>query len=391
MAYRKLPSGVQDILPEECFLLNEIQNKLRRHFSVCGFDPVLPSSLEYYDTYSEIKNRIPQERMFKFTDSDGRLLVLRPDTTLAISRIAATKLGCARARLCYFADKWDMQNAGGLFSREIYQAGVECLGEEGVFSDAQAVAFAIECLRAVGVKNFILDIGHVGYFKGILKECGLNDTDAETVRRCINSKDAVHAEKLLRKRGVSGETLNRVLALPALFGGAEIFERAYALTDNCEARAAVDYLRKFNALLSDMGYAEELRFDLGTVKRLSYYSGIVFSALVKEVGAPVLSGGRYDNLAADFGKHIPAVGFAIGLKRIMIALERQGGFSAVSKVDVIICDEGAEGKAYRLFSELTGRGERVRLSASTGRAAIAAERVNAEKIYYVTKDGVETL
>ena len=387
MVFRKLPTGVQDILPEECRILTALRDKLSKKFRLCGFEPVLSGALEYYDTYSDIVNKIPQERMFKLTDTDGKLLVLRPDVTLAISRIAATKLADPHTRLCYFADKWDMQEAGGMTSREIYQAGVECLGEEGAFSDAQAIAFSIECMRETGIDGLIVDIGHVGYFKGILEECGLTDAQSEEVRELINAKDGYNAERILRKAGAKEKTLNTVLAMPTLFGGAEVLARAEALTENPRALSAIAYLKKVYSLLVEMGYEDCICFDLGTVKRLSYYSGIVFSGLVKELGAPLLSGGRYDNLADDFGKHIPAVGFAIGLKRVLVALERQGKLPEKQMLDAVVyCEEGGEGVAYAHFSKLTGEGKSVRLCASYG----VEEEVAAER-YLATKEGVKRI
>ena len=374
MANSRLPAGVQDVLPRECSILTELKLKLERKFSLAGFSPVLSAGLEYYETFSGKENAVPEERMFKMTDTDGKLLVLRPDTTLSIARIAATKLNSDRARLSYFADKYDLENGGGLSSREIYQAGVECLGEEGAFSDAQCIAFAIECLKEAGLRDFIIDIGHVGYFKGLLEESGLSPFQAEDVRACINRKDTMNAERLLKKAGVSGDALNNILALPALFGGREVFSVAEALTHNSCARKAVDDLKDIDRLLTEMGYEGYISYDLGMIKPLSYYSGILFSGLVKDLGAPVLSGGRYDNLADAFGKHMPAVGFAMGLKRILVALERQGSLPEEKKPLVIVAEEGQEARAYREFVARTERGERVRLSALTGKEGAKQEQ-----------------
>ncbi len=373
MANSRLPAGVQDVLPRECSILTELKLKLERKFSLAGFSPVLSAGLEYYETFSGKENAVSEEHMFKMTDADGKLLVLRPDTTLSIARIAATKLGLDRARLSYFADKFDLQSGGGLTSREIFQAGIECLGEEGAFSDAQCIAFSIECLKEAGLRDFIIDIGHVGYFKGLLEEIGLTAAEAEGVRTCINRKDTMNAERLLKKAGVSGDARNNILALPALFGGREVFSAAEALTHNLCARKAVDDLKNIDRLLTEMGYEGYISYDLGMIKPLSYYSGILFSGLVKDLGAPVLSGGRYDNLADAFGKHMPAVGFALGLKRILVALERQGSLPEEKKPLVIVAEEGQEARAYREFVARTERGERVRLSALTGKEGAKQE------------------
>ena len=374
MANCRLPAGVQDVLPRECALLTGLKLKLERKFSASGYLPVLPAGLEYYETLTGSENAVSEEQMFKMTDTDGKLLVLRPDTTLSIARIAATKLGLDRARLSYFADKFDLQRGGGLTSREIFQAGIECLGEEGAFSDAQCIAFAIECLKEAGLRDFIIDIGHVGYFKGLLEESGLSAAEAEGVRTCINRKDTMNAERLLKKAGVSGDALNNILALPALFGGANILEEAEKLTQNACAIGAIRTLQKIDRLLSGMGYEGYISYDLGMIKPLSYYSGIVFSGLVKDLGAPVLSGGRYDDLADAFGKHMPAVGFAMGLKRILVALERQEALPEEKKPYVIVAEEGKEAEAYREYLARIARGETVRLSALTGKAGEEAER-----------------
>lgn len=385
MTFRKLPAGVQDILPSECRILNEIRGKLSALFEANGYEPVLSAAVDYYDTYSQIKSGLPEERMFKFTDGDGKLLVLRPDATLSISRIAATKLERETARLYYFANKWDAQNAGGLKSREIIQAGVERLGESGAFSDAQTIAFAIDCARAAGIEDPIVEIGHVGYFKGILEACGA--AQAEEVRACINAKDGLNAERVLREAGAGSATLDAVRALPTLFGGTEVFDRAERLTESEEARAAVAHLKEVGRILAEMGYEDNICFDLGTVRRLSYYSGVVFSGFVKELGVPVLSGGRYDTLADDFGKHIPAVGFAMGLKRVLVALERQGNLPASPAPDVAVgCEKGAERGAYALCRKLTAEGNRVTLLAEYGAEALAAAA--AREKYFVTKEGV---
>lgn len=385
MTFRKLPAGVQDILPSECRILNEIRRKLSALFEANGYEPVLSAAVDYYDTYSQIKSGLPEERMFKFTDGDGKLLVLRPDATLSISRIAATKLERETARLYYFANKWDAQNAGGLKSREIIQAGVERLGESGAFSDAQTIAFAIDCARAAGIEDPIVEIGHVGYFKGILEACGA--AQAEEVRACINAKDGLNAERVLREAGAGSATLDAVRALPTLFGGTEVFDRAERLTESEEARAAVAHLKEVGRILAEMGYEDNICFDLGTVRRLSYYSGVVFSGFVKELGVPVLSGGRYDTLADDFGKHIPAVGFAMGLKRVLVALERQGNLPASPAPDVAVgCELGAERGAYALCRKLTAEGNRVTLLAEYGAEALAAAA--AREKYFVTKEGV---
>ncbi len=321
MQHFKLPAGVRDVLPDLSGALDEAEALLRKKFAAAGFRSVRAAGLEYYDTLTKIGSAVDQAQMFKMTDKDGNLIVLRPDMTLACARIAATKLGGARERLCYFSDIYDF-SASGNADREVAQAGVELFGEEGAEADAYAIAFAADCLKALGLHDFIIDIGHVGFYKGLLEESGLSAAEAEELRGYINAKDMVSTEMALRRTGAPARVQQAILALPSLFGGAEVLDEAERLTDNPLARASLDHLRAVYARLKESGAEKYVSFDLGTVKSLAYYSGIVFTGLAEGVGAPVLSGGRYDGLCAQFGRDLPAVGFAIGMMR---ALQAAGG------------------------------------------------------------------
>lgn len=324
MPYFKLPAGVRDVLPEECRALNAAEERLGRKFAEAGFCPIHTAGLEYYDTFAGIKSAVAQSKMFKMTDKDGNLIVLRPDMTLACARIAATKLHKDRAKLCYFSNIYDF-SAGGNSEREVAQAGVEIFGEEGAFSDAYAVAFAAECLKEIGLQDFIIDIGHVGFYKGLLEGSGLSEAASEEIRGYINAKDAVNTEIALRRNGASARAQAAILALPSLFGDVSVLERAKSLTDNEMALSALSRLGEVYACLKARGAEKYVSFDLGTVKSLSYYSGIVFTGLAEGVGAPVLSGGRYDGLCGQFGRELPAVGFALGMMRVLRALEKKEG------------------------------------------------------------------
>ena len=179
--------------------------------------------------------------------------------------------------------------------------------------------------------------------------------------------------------------------MPTLFGGVEVLDRAEKYTDNPVALAALDHLKRVYALLKDFGLEKFVSFDLGTVKDLSYYSGIVFTGLTKSIGSPVLSGGRYDNLANDFGKSVPAVGFALGLKRILIALERQGALVAVPETDYIIVSEtGAESKAYAEYKRLIALGKRVNLYAGDETVA-KNKKADGVVVLKATEEGVQEL
>ncbi len=381
MPYFKLPAGIRDVLPEECRALNAAEERLGRKFAEAGFCPIRTAGLEYYDTFAGIKSAVAQSKMFKMTDKDGNLIVLRPDMTLACARIAATKLHAERAKLCYFSNIYDF-SAGGNSEREVAQAGVEIFGEEGAFSDAYAVAFAAECLKEIGLQDFIIDIGHVGFYKGLLEGSGLSEAASEEIRGYINAKDAVNTEIALKNHGASERAQAAILALPSLFGDVSVLDAAARLTDNPLALGALAHLKKVYAYLTEMGAEKYVSFDLGTVKSLAYYSGMVFTGLAEGVGAPVLSGGRYDGLCAQFGKNLAAVGFAVGLGRVLRALN---GAEAPVPCTAVVCMAGGEKAGYAFYKKLLAEGRRCDLFAGENPAMPQGYA----EIYAATEKGVK--
>lgn len=392
MSKYKLPPGVQDLLPDECYNFEIIRSKLKDKFLRAGCRPISCAAINYYDTFASVAGRVPQEEMFKSTDADGKILVLRPDMTLAVSAVAAAKLKQTAVKLSYVAQSWNYIAMHGESQREFLQAGVEFLGVTSPLADAQTVAFAIECLKEINVDEFIIDIGHVGFFKGLLSGSGLDEAQAEEIRRRINSKDNVGVQMSLKEYGADERASKAIMALPTLFGGVEVLERARHLTDNEEALSALKHLKRVYDILEGFGLGEYISIDLGTVKSLSYYSGIVFTGLVKNYGSYVLSGGRYDYLADEFGRHIPAVGFAMGLKRILKVLERQGKLiENVGAEYIILCEDGAERAAYAEYVRLTSEGHSAELFAGGVEEGLAYAAGAHAKVLKATAKGVEEL
>ena len=161
----------------------------------------------------------------------------------------------------------------------------------------------------------------------------------------------------MKKYNANGRALGAILALPSLFGGVEVLAEAEKLTENPAALSALTRLKEVYAYLCEMGYEKYVSFDLGTVKSLDYYSGIVFTGLAAGVGAPLLSGGRYDGLAAEFGRGVSAIGFAIGLKRVLAALEEAGKTIDVPEPAItVICRKGGEANGYAAYRKYVKEG-----------------------------------
>ncbi len=370
---KQLPAGVEDILPQECYLKRNIESDLRRTFAGAGYDEVSTPSYEYYDVFSSGAGSYLQEKMIKFFDANGAILALRPDLTIPIARMAASKLmdDSSPKRLFYLENSYRFEEPAVGRSSEFFQAGIELIGDAGIGADAEVVAVAVEALLVSGLSDFKIELGQVGFFKGLIADYDLPDELIEKIRHQIDCKNEYELTLLLDEAGVDSAFKDNLVALLQLFGGADIFDKAKALTDNPACIAAADNLLAVYRLLCDFGLSEYITIDFGILQDLSYYTGMVFRGITEKMGFPILTGGRYDNLLADFGKEAPSTGFALYLKRLMIALERQGKLSGFYTTDYVVsCDSLSAAAAYAFVKAERGAGKRVLFCAGLEKSAL---------------------
>jgi ATP phosphoribosyltransferase regulatory subunit len=359
------PDGVQDVLFEDCYLKRNIEAKLRELFRGNACQEVETPTMEFYDAFSSDK-ALPQEAMFKFFDQQGRILVLRPDITIPIARVAATK--CRELefplRFSYIGNVFRYNDFGGGKQNEFTQAGVEILGTNTPESDAEVIAIAINAMRAAGLENFQVDIGQVDFFKGLMEETGLSDESIERIRALIDRKDFVGVGELLNGCDIRPDLKRLILDLPGLFGSTDVIDRVEAKV-NKRSRDALENIRQVLGILEDYGLSQYVSVDLGMLRGLDYDTGIIFRGFTYGIGFPVLTGGRYDRLVEEFGMECPATGFSLGVNMIMMALQRQKAVLDRPGVDSIVCYEaGGRKTAFELCGELRRQGLVVELDIS---------------------------
>jgi ATP phosphoribosyltransferase regulatory subunit len=359
---KHIPEGVQDYLMEECFHKRVIESKIKDFFYRWGYDEIETPTFEYYDVFSSGIGSVRQEQMLKFIDHHGRILVLRPDITMPIARIAATKLRDypIPLRLCYLSNAfgYDPTQAGN--QREFTQAGIELLGLEGTEADAEAISLAIMALRDIGLSNFQIDIGQVDFFKGLMEEAGVTDDEAEEIRQYVDQKNMLDIDLLLKDTPISCSVKRKIMELPSLYGGPEVLDIAQKITENKRCKKAIDNIRQVYDILNDFGLKDYISIDLGMVQSIDYYSGIIFRGITSELGFPILAGGRYDQLVKEFGYDLPATGFAMGIKRLLMALERQGNLDHIPGIDILVgYHPHVRQKAFAYIQDLRAKGKRV--------------------------------
>ncbi len=360
MYKKRVPDGVEDCLPAECCIKKNIENSLRSEFILSGYEELETPAYEYIDVFQSGVGSYMQESMIKFVDSKGRILVLRPDITVPIARVAATKLKKGVKRLFYIQNSFASAAPSIGMAGEFTQAGIELIGDGRFQADAEVISLAIQSLITAGLNEFTIDIGQVVYFKELISGLELTEEQTDRLRHAVDSKDSLAIDEIVNEYGISSPLKEQIKALPGLYGGQEVFDKALMLSDNAGCRAAVENLRSVYDLLDSLGFSEYISIDFGILHDIAYYSGIIFRGITPNIGFPVLSGGRYDGLLEKFGSDEAATGFALGIKRIMIAMERQGILSGgYDTYAAVSCEMESCRIASKYVSELKQEGKRV--------------------------------
>lgn len=350
------PEGTRDILFEQCLAQRKVQSRLSQVFSLRGYQEVMTPGLEYYDVFRLPGAAIPQQEMYKTTDNHGRLLVFRPDSTLPIARMAASRLQGRPKPLRLYYHQNVYRNRPDFSGRndEAVQMGIELLGAGGLRADLEAITLAVSAMASC-TQEFRLELGHARFSSALLNRLPLSSQQKEEIRATIEAKNYAALSELLDPLGDSPE-VEAVKRLPRLFGGEEALEEAEAFCTDEETSQVLQYLKRLYGALRQLGLGEKLMVDLGLVQRNDYYTGIVFSAYVHNRGDAVLLGGRYDSLYGLFQCPMPAVGFGADLEALAALLPEEVKKQQVS-LTVVHGEPGFEPEAQRLVSHLTDEGQ----------------------------------
>ncbi|MCD7773066.1 MAG: ATP phosphoribosyltransferase regulatory subunit [Ruminococcus sp.] len=334
------PEGTKDLLFDECLAKREIEKRLSDIFKSHGYSEVVTTGIEFYDVFSKGSRTVKQEALYKLTDSKGRLIVLRPDSTIPIARLVATRLKDAPLPLRLYYNQAYFENNALLkgHSDEVTQAGVELIGTKSRRADFEILSLAVEALSAVEPENFRIEIGNVGIFKELVAQLGVDKDAAEQIRYLIVNKNYPALGDLLDTFG-DNDVIRALKELPRLFGKEEVFERVEKLFVNDTIKSILDDLKYVYESLLTLGIKDNLSVDLGAVNRIDYYTGLTFKGYLEGIGEDVLAGGRYNHLISEFGYDQPATGFGINVNACTSLLLKNGNAPKTSVSDVIVYSE----------------------------------------------------
>ena len=337
----------------------KIENNLHEIFKKSGYCEFITPGLEFYDVFNLNSSYFPQENLYKLTDSKGRLLVLRPDSTMPIARAVATRLKDATLPLRIFYNQNVYRTEPSLKGRsvEIGQTGIELIGSQMKTADLEVISMAAAALKACGL-NFSLEIGNIGVFKELVSRLEVSEREKEYIRQLIETKNFPALNDMLDSIG-SGNVTEALKKLPALFGGEEVFEKAKKVMPDEKITEILDELKEIYKDVSDIcGKDIEITVDLGLVNKTDYYTGLIIKGYLQGHGDEVLSGGRYNKLISEFGYDIPAVGFAVNVDAIAKVASKNANEIKVPVPDAIVYAEpGYEVSALKLAQKLRNKGE----------------------------------
>jgi ATP phosphoribosyltransferase regulatory subunit len=366
------PEGTRDLLFEECLARRSVEKITTSVFAARGFHEVVTPGIEFYDVFDPEFSGISPDVMYKTTDLRGRLVAMRPDSTLPIARLTATRLQNQKRPIRLYYSQPIFRNNPGLAGRsnESNQTGIELLGAGGIRADLEVIETAAAALSKC-VPGYRLELGHAGFFKALSQQLPVGDEVREDIRSAIESKNYAALNTILD--GLTDcPSVRAMRKLPRLFGGEEVFEEAAPLCGDGSLRETLDYLHGIYRSLSALDLDGRLMVDLGLVQRNDYYTGIVFSAYVETFGDAVLLGGRYDNLLEHFGLSMPAIGFSMNVDAIARCCATEPKSRSVPPDVLVHGDDGFEMKALLYAAELSETGLRCETSITKTREEAAA-------------------
>ena len=315
------PLGMRDTLPALYETKAAVRNKISDEIKKWGYQFIETPALEYYETIGE-ESAILDQKLFKLLDKQGHTLVLRPDMTTPIARVAASKLLQKRIplRLAYCANVYRAQQREGGRPAEFEQMGIECIGNKSVSADAEMIALLVDALKVAGLQEFKISIGHIGFLQELFISILGNEERASVLRKYLYEKNYVGYREHVKSLTLSSIDKQRLIQFSDLRGGEVTLSKALDLLEGEAGRETLTELQELAALLKEFGVDQYVSFDLTLVSHMSYYTGMLFEVYAGQLGSPLGSGGRYDNLLEKFGWNAPATGFAIRMDRLVQAL-----------------------------------------------------------------------
>lgn len=355
-----------------------IRSRLSRLYRSYGYLPYKVNKFEEYDLYAQYKNFLACKQILTFSDTDGRLMALKPDVTLSVIKSASDR--CPVHKVFYNENVYRVPEDGDGFS-EIPQTGLECIGEIGLYESAEVIMLAAKSLESIG-PSYVLNLSHIGVVSGILNQAGIHQEDQSEFFAVLGAKNGPALTDLCRRFDMGPQAVSNLTALTELYGPTEdVLSQLSELSLPEESRRAVEELKELDVLLKAFGPAR-IHLDFSVVDDIEYYNGIVFAGFIEGLSSSVLSGGKYDRLVSRMNRSGGAVGFAVYFNTLesLWSTEKEYDFDIV-----LVCPSESDLPfAIREASRCIEAGETVRVQRSEPKGFTFRTK------YYVRNGAVES-
>ena len=319
------PIGFRDVMSDEALVREELTYRVQKCFAEHGYAPIETPTLEVLDVM-EAGGHVPASP-FKLFDSRGDLLAMRPDVTMQIARMCATRItSFDPAVKLRYTQRVFREKTAEAAARELTQMGVECLGESGVEADANIIALFAEALSVTRLNEYRIALGSARVLNDLVSQCAMDDAWQSDIYQAFHTSNFVALASLTETNAGNQDAIRALAKLPSLRGGAEALQELRALLMPIGCADGIDELEALYGLLLERGMKDIVLIDFTVMSSFDYYTGIVFEAYEPGLGSPIGGGGRYDNLLASYGaQKVPAAGFGFYLEQVMeaFALEKQ--------------------------------------------------------------------
>lgn len=355
------PIGMRDTFPN-LYEKNEFIRKIGRDFlRMNGFDFIQTPTLEYYDTVGKA-SAIYDASLFKLVDSQGNTIVLRPDMTTPIARVATSKLLKEKIplRLAYFANVFRAQQMEAGRPAEFGQMGAEIIGDKSVFADAEIIMTVIQLIKHYGVDLFKVTIGHAGLLHSILQKYTNNEEQVTILRKLLVERNYVGFEEAVRNFDLEQSKQNMLIQFINEATNLVAIEDVEKYVDTNDG---LTYMKQLADLIDQMHLSEYVTFDFTLSSHMNYYTGMLFEVFADGSGFPLGNGGRYDGLLQHFGRDVGATGFGIDVDRLLEVIPK---IEQEEATVVIIYNEQKFIEAIELAKKYRLQNKRVTMQSKVG-------------------------
>jgi ATP phosphoribosyltransferase regulatory subunit len=397
------PVGSSDLLPPEVKRLRAAEKALSALFEQNGFAEIVTTELEFMDVFNLKSRHFPAESLYKATDDKGRVLALRPDSTMPIARLAASRLKAEENLKLYYNQKvYRNSPAKRRRNDEIRQMGVEFIGK-GVSeraTDLEAAKLALDIFALLPEQTeCILEIGDIGVSKMLLDLLPVDEGLKESLRTAIESKNTPELSALLKNTDGPSDVKKALNELPRLFGGGSAFDKAFVIIADEHIQERVTKLHEFYLNLVEYNTRPNTRItvDFGFANKMDYYTGAVLRGYTENAGEALINGGRYDNLISEFDSTLnkPATGFAVNLNIFADCFAGIHPVVSKHKLRIALTKGRLEKKAVELFesigfdcTDLRNKGRRLILTLKKGDLEVEAVLAKPNDVITYVESGV---